>query len=522
MSVFKKNLTDLIRGIRGCKDNTDSQYISQAIQEIKEEVRSTDWDVKAQAIQKLTFLHMIGYEMGWAAFFVVEVMSHQKFTTKRIAYLAAAQTYGPNSEVALLTTHLIRKDFSGTKTGRETVYDAGNALNCLSNICSPGLARDLAPDIISLLTSARPYIRRRAILSLYKIFIHFPEALKPAFNKLKDKLDDPDAGVVGAVVNVLCELARLNPRNYLPLAPILFKILMKPNPNNWILIKVIKIFSLLAPLEPRLARKLVDPLCNIINTTNSMFLLYECIKACITGLTEYKNVMRLCCAKLRTFIEHPDLNLKYLGLLAMSKIMDIFPKGMLEHRDLILSCLDDEDVSIRIRALDLLVGMVSENSIGFIISKLKEHLNTAEGQYQNVLLEKIVQICSQSKYKFVTDFEWYISTLMDITQVKGSKNGSVIRDQFLDISLRVKVVRLFLVKNMLILLKDSQIRTEKIEENGMCESLYAAAWIVGENSDLVTDPLEPLECILHPDTNRLPEHIQAIYMQCVFKLFLEH
>jgi len=102
---------------------------------------------------------------------------------------------------------------------------------------------------------------------------------------------------------------------------------------------------------------------------------------------------------------------------------------------------------------------------------------------------------------------------------KDLKNGSVIRDQFLDICLRVKVVRPFLVKNMLILSKDPTIRTEKIEENGMCEALYAAAWIVGENSDLVTDPLEPLECILHPDTNRLPEHIQAIYMQSVFKLF---
>jgi len=54
----------------------------------------------------------------------------------------------------------------------------------------------------------------------------------------------------------------------------------------------------------------------------------------------------------------------------------------------------------------------------------------------------------------------------------------------------------------------------------MCETLYSAAWIVGENSDLLKDIIDCLECLLHPDINRLPEHIQAIYMQAVFKLFI--
>ena len=63
--------------------------------------------------------------------------------------------------------------------------------------------------------------------------------------------------------------------------------------------------------------------------------------------------------------------MKYLGLLAMNQVMQVFPKGIAEHRDLILACLDDEDVTIRLRALDLLSGMVNENNIGYIVSKLK-------------------------------------------------------------------------------------------------------------------------------------------------------
>jgi hypothetical protein len=48
------------------------------------------------------------------------------------------------------------------------------------------------------------------------------------------------AGVQSAAVSVVCELARKNPKNYLPLAPMFFK-LMTTSTNNWMLIKIIKL-----------------------------------------------------------------------------------------------------------------------------------------------------------------------------------------------------------------------------------------------------------------------------------------
>jgi len=47
-------------------------------------------------------------------------------------------------------------------------------------------------------------------------------------------------GVQSAAVNVICELARKNPKNYLSLAPLFFK-LMTSSTNNWVLIKIIKL-----------------------------------------------------------------------------------------------------------------------------------------------------------------------------------------------------------------------------------------------------------------------------------------
>ena len=49
-------------------------------------------------------------------------------------------------------------------------------------------------------------------------------------------------GVQSAAVSVICELARKNPRNYLSLAPIFFKLLTSSS-NNWMLIKIIKLVS---------------------------------------------------------------------------------------------------------------------------------------------------------------------------------------------------------------------------------------------------------------------------------------
>jgi len=143
----------------------------------------------------------------------------------------------------MLTTNMIRKDLNS-----QNQYDAGLALSGLSCFISPDLARDLVHDIMTLLTSTKPYLRKKAVLMMYKVFLRFPEALRPAFPRLKEKLEDPDSGVQSAAVNVVCELARKNPKNYLSLAPVFFK-LMTTSTNNWMLIKIIKLVSVIVTLD---------------------------------------------------------------------------------------------------------------------------------------------------------------------------------------------------------------------------------------------------------------------------------
>ncbi|XP_061456630.1 AP-3 complex subunit delta-1 isoform X2 [Rhineura floridana] len=518
--MFDKNLQDLVRGIRNHKED-EAKYISQCIDEIKQELKQDNIAVKANAICKLTYLQMLGYDISWAAFNIIEVMSASKFTFKRIGYLAASQCFHEGTDVIMLTTNQIRKDLSSPNQ-----YDTGVALTGLSCFVTPDLARDLANDIMTLMSHTKPYIRKKAVLIMYKVFLKYPESLRPAFPRLKEKLEDPDPGVQSAAVNVICELARRNPKNYLSLAPLFFK-LMTSSTNNWVLIKIIKLFGALTPLEPRLGKKLIEPLTNLIHSTSAMSLLYECVNTVIavlislsSGMPNHSASIQLCVQKLRILIEDSDQNLKYLGLLAMSKILKTHPKSVQSHKDLILQCLDDKDESIRLRALDLLYGMVSKKNLMEIVKKLMIHVDKAEGTtYRDELLTKIIDICSQSNYQYITNFEWYISILVELTRLEGTRHGHLIASQMLDVAIRVKAIRKFAVSQMATLLDNAYLLASNTQRNGICEVLYAAAWICGEFSEHLEEPQQTLEAMLRPKVTTLPGHIQAVYVQNMVKLY---
>uniref|UniRef100_A0A8C1JD38 AP-3 complex subunit delta-1 n=1 Tax=Cyprinus carpio TaxID=7962 RepID=A0A8C1JD38_CYPCA len=421
--MFDKNLQDLVRGIRNHKED-EAKYISTCIDEIKQELKQDNIAVKANAVCKLTYLQMLGYDVSWAAFNIVEVMSSSKFTYKRIGYLAASQCFHEGTDVIMLTTNQIRKDLSSPHQ-----YDTGVALTGLSCFVTPDLARDLANDIMTLMSHTKPYIRKKAVLIMYKVFLKYPESLRPAFPRLKEKLEDPDPGT---------------------------------------------------DAEPHL----------------------------------------LCVQKLRILIEDSDQNLKYLGLLAMSKILKTHPKSVQSHKDLILQCLDDKDESIRLRALDLLYGMVSKKNLMEIVKKLMLHVDKAEGTtYRDELLTKIIDICSQSNYQYITNFEWYISILVELTRLEGTRHGHLIASQMLDVAIRVKAIRGFAVAQMATLLDNAHLLTGNTQRNGICEVLYAAAWICGEFSEHLEDPMQTLEAMLRPKVATLPGHIQAVYVQNAAKLF---
>jgi AP-3 complex subunit delta len=215
---------------------------------------------------------------------------------------------------------------------------------------------------------------------MYKMYLKYPQGLRLTFDKLKEHLDDPDVSVTGTAVNVVCELANKNPRNYLAMAPKFFQ-LLTTSTNNWLLIKIVKLFGSLVSEEPRLARKLLEPLVKIIQSTGAKSLQYECIFTITQALLYHRKTdgseskhaplaVRVCSEHLCGFVQDADPNLRYMGLVGLTELLPSAPRAVVEHRELVLRCLSDDDVTIKTRALELLSGIASKKSLVDLVNHL--------------------------------------------------------------------------------------------------------------------------------------------------------
>ncbi|KAJ8508456.1 hypothetical protein ONZ45_g9263 [Pleurotus djamor] len=545
--MWERTLQDLIRGLRANKKD-ESKFIAKAVDEIRTEIKGDDMELKAGAVLKLTYLDMLGYDMSWASFHVVEVMSSPKYHLKTVGYLAATQSFNQDTDVLMLTTNLLKKDLTSTPA------DVAVTLNGISHIITADLGRDLSKELLAMLTHSHAHIRKRAVLVLYKVVMAYPEITEQAVARLKEKLEDGDPGVVAATVNVICELSRRNPTDYLDLAPQLFH-LMTTSPNNWMLIKIIKLFGSLCPHEPRLVKKLLPPITDLISTTPAISLLYECVHTCIIGGMlqglSGSNLARLCVSKLAAFIQDPDQNLKYIALMALTKIVPSYPHLVAEYQETILASVNDQDISIRMRALDLVSAMVNPNNLQSMVQQILSHLardittstptatqsltqlaapTSSSGTkpdispsqspaYRLVLSERILTMCSQSLYENVTNFEWYLSVLVDLAHVANVGIGMAIRDQLVDIVGRVRSARRYAVKLMYTLLSDDAMVQNAQDTRSCSEVLWAAAWICGEYSSELAEPQKLLPFLLRPEMSNLPPDIIAVYIQSAMKLF---
>ena len=560
-AMFQKSLQDLVKGIRSHRNNSTA-YISSSIVEIKKELKSPNAGVKTLALQKATYLQMQGYDVSWACFHIVEGMSLPVFKHRRAAHVSASQIFRQDTDVILLCTNLLQKQLMG-----KNYYVSGMALNTLSNIATRELARDLLENVANLMTSTRPYVRKKAIIALFKLFVQYPQGLPLAFDRLWAKLQDAELAVVSCAVNVFCELSRKKPSNYLKLAPLLFNLLTTTS-NNWMLIKVVKLMSSLIPVEPRLARKMLQPLSNIIETTPAKSLLYECAScvavalqhSCKSDGTQPKIVpalVQLCSSKLREFVESRDQNLKYLGLVGFVDLMKSHPGVIAGHKDIILQCLVDDDTNVRLRALELLSGMVTRRNLVDIVQKLLEHAYSAEGSYRDVIIEKIVYVCTRDKYKFLTDFTWLISVFVELAHIPGSPQAPLIASTLMDVVGRVPSVRGFACHSMSALIVEGRLAMRAADEAGLLAShddgemkaggllmdhvLSAAAWIACEYAHLQQEGLEivweeyeedavgaqrpsliaPEEighALLIPQSLRLPAKVQSVFVHNAMKL----
>ncbi|OAL06749.1 Adaptor protein complex AP-3 delta subunit [Phaeosphaeriaceae sp. SRC1lsM3a] len=545
-------------------------------------------DLKATALMKLTYLEMFGHDMSWASFNVLEVMSSSKFKQKRTGYLAAVQSFRRDTEVLVLAENQLKKDIMSP-----TPPYIALPLGAIPHVVNPSMANSVLSDLIPRLTHSHAMIRKKTVVTLYRLALVYPETLRPAWPKIKERLQDDqeDPSVTAAIVNVVCELGWRRPQDFLPLAPRLFDLLVDGT-NNWMAIKLIKLFATLTPLEPRLIKKLLPPLTKIIRETSAMSLLYECINGIIQGgileavegTSEGEEVAKLCVGKLRgMMIIEGDSNLKYVALLAFERIVSSHPYLVAQQQDVILECIDDPDISIRMRALDLVVGMVNADNLTAIVGRLMRQLRNApimspannpdnervrtteivpyadddsdaednlrqhEQQsdqppplpedYRISVIRRILEMCSRDTYSNISDFEWYIDVLVQLVRVSPSTKHTSVEEEKEDtervdeigggigrelqnVAIRVKSVRSEAVDAaQSLVLVDRREQMFPASGNGGQGVLEYAGWLVGEFANYLSRPEPVMTSLLHANSLQLPAKTLAVYLQAIPKVF---
>jgi len=555
----------------------EKEYIQNCLKECRAEIRSQDMDLKATALLKLIYLEMFGNDMSWASFHVLEVMSSPKYHQKRIGYLGAVQTFRPDTEVLMLATNLLKKDLVASST-----TTIGLPIVTLPHVITPSLALSVLPDLLPRLSHTHPNVRKKTIVTLYRLALVYPETLRAAWPKIKERLMDrsEDSSVTAAIVNVVCELGWRRPRDFLPLAPRLFELLVDSG-NNWMAIKLIKLFATLTPLEPRLVKKLLPPLTEIIRTTPAMSLLYECINGIIQGgilgdgdsTDGQEEIAQLCVSKLRSMIMvDGDANLKYVALLAFNKIVTTHPWLVAQQEDVILECIDSTDISIRVNALDLVQGMVNNDNLVSIVSRLMRQLKSSltdqlnesqdprndgydededgsrtasrkneksqdppiPDEYKFDVINRILDMCGQNNYSNLNDFEWYIDVLTQLIRMvpvtrdafpqpgSGKPNhnevSAKIGNELRTIAVKVQAVRPACLQasetTILLLARDASSGLVNVPG-----ALTAVAWILGEFSSELASPEEILGHLLLLLLKAQAPETVASCIQATMKIF---
>ncbi|CAK0873041.1 unnamed protein product [Prorocentrum cordatum] len=443
-------------------------------------------------------------------------------------------SFTDSTAVALLTPNLFKRDFKS-----KSQYEAGLAISTLSSICTAEVARDLITDLQSMLTSSRAYLRKKTVLCMYRVFLKDPPALRTCFPKLKERLGDEDQGVLTATVNTFLELARKNARNYLSLVPQLYHILVN-TANNWLTIKLLKLFQLLCPLEPRLPSKMVEPLTNLLNTTKAQSVEFEVIRTAIRGTSEEPTLTSQAIEKLQALLNSSDRNLRFIALEMFKEMLD---KPHLKEKcslpvvhEKVLICIAESDTTARKVALLLLDRIVTPESFVDTVKKLMEFSkNTAAPTDEFV--GTILRMGGRDRYALVEDFAWYLLVLADISRSLDSAHSSQtclqVAEQFTDIAARVPQVRPY-ATTLALGLVDRTTPADQTPPGGDAEQgaakdagaldvavpmIGACAWTLGEYFDAFEGPLEAT-FLRAARALLVPKAIQAleptIQSQCVW------
>ena len=358
------------------------------------------------------------------------------------------------------------------------------------------MSRDLFPEIESLLSTSNPYIRRKAALCAMRICRKVPDLQEHFVEKAKLLLSDRNHGVMLCgltLVTSMCEAEEAEGGDesvvemFRVLTPNLVRTLKGLASSGYapehdvtgitdpfLQVKILRLLRVLGRGDARTSEQINDILAQVATNTDSSknvgnSILYESVLT-ILEIEADSGLRVLGVNILGKFLSNKDNNIRYVALNTLIKVVAVEPNAVQRHRNTILECLRDPDISIRRRALDLSFTLINEGNVRVLIRELLAFLEVADNEFKPVMTSQI----GVAADRFAPNKRWHVDTMLRVLKLAGNYVKEQILSSFVRLIATTPDLQTYSVQKLYAGLKDD------ITQEGLT---LAGTWVIGEYGD---------------------------------------
>ncbi|KJE97565.1 AP-1gamma-PD [Capsaspora owczarzaki ATCC 30864] len=425
-------LRDLIRQIRATKTAADERaVITKECALIRTAIREEEPEYRCRNVAKLLYIHMLGFPAHFGQLECLKLVASPRFVDKRIGYLGVALLLDEKAEIGLLVTNCLKNDMCSSNQ-----YIVGLALSTFGSIASPEMCRDLASEVEKLLKSSNAFVRKKAALAAVRIVRKVPELVENFVPGTRALLGERNHAVLltgVTLMNEICAISHDSLVHFRKLVPHLIRILKALQvagssaehdvggiTDPFLQVKVLRLLRMLAKDDSESSEALNDLLAQIATNTDTVknvgnSILYETV-LCIMDIRSETGLRVLAVNILGRFLGNSDKNIRYVALNTLLKIVHADQTAVQRHRNTILECLKDSDVTIRRRAVELLLALVNQANIRALAQELLLFLENCESEFKSFLTTELFLVAE----RYSPSRRWHIDTVLRIITMAGA------------------------------------------------------------------------------------------------------
>lgn len=184
-------------------------------------------------------------------------------------------------------------------------------------------------------------------------------------------------------------------------------------------VQILKLLRILGNQNVDASDQMSDILAQVATNTESMrntgnSILYECVQT-IMNVESTSGLRVLGINILGRFLSNKDNNIRYVALNTLAKVVTIDAQAVQRHRETIVDCVKDADVSIRKIALELVYSLVNETNIKNLTKELLDYLEISDPEFKPDLTYKICTLIQ----RFSPDKKWHVDNIVKIMIQSG-------------------------------------------------------------------------------------------------------